>query len=264
MGNSQASISNLNNLQKWLRNFFLPSLSFLLPESLRGDAQVTLIHLRTGFSLRNVRSKSISLTRLLLHLATEKVAMTTTKVKVFIQTRITGRFIVGMFLVGCFAPLADIFYAFDFLKQYESWHYDTEHPTWYWDNYCDLFLCLGPYMAWILIGFGVNCLCMPATSKKKYLLVVSIFYPVTKIIWLITVTSDPEFHQIPEFAYWIYGVMSSIILWCVAEYLLYFFNHKVLNCLSTLSNITNNRDKLPAEQAVEMYATTCEKLKSII
>lgn len=253
------SISHNQQPLKCSKNYFLHLLLLVLPEQLRSDV-LPVIQQMSVLSLKSVRLNNTSRS-LLLHVT----ALVACRVRGFIQTRkVTGRLIAGIFLAGCLAPLSDIFYAFDFFKQFPAWNHYTENPAWYYNNYADLFLCLGPYIAWILAALGLNFMFIPETSKKKCLISISIFYPVIKILWLLQVTSDPEFHSIPPFAFWLYGIGIAVCLWFAAEYLVYLFNHKILNAVSTLDNITNNRKNLPAEQVVEMYAATCNKMKANI
>jgi hypothetical protein len=260
---SQSNI--ITKCGKALNQFALSVFYCLVPEQLRSDVQV-MTQQTTVLSLKSVRRlKRFNLMPLLLSLATDLAAKTVTKVKVFIQTRkVSGRLIAGIFLAGCLAPLSDIFYAFDFLKQFESWRVETSMPGWYYENYSYFFLSVGPYIGWIFGAIGTYFIFVPTATKQKYLMSASIFIPVIKILWLIQVTSDAEFHGLPHWAYWIYGVGVSVGLWFAAEYMIYLLNHKLLNALSTIWNITNNRKALPAEQVNEMYATTCTKLKELI
>jgi hypothetical protein len=258
------SISH-NNIIIRCGNFCFAALWSLLPLQLQRDVQA-LIRQTSVLNLRSVRRiKQSNLMHLLSFLVTDLVAKTLIKVQVFIQTRkVSGRLIAGIFLAGCLAPLSDIFYAFDFLKQFESWRVETEIPGWYYENYSYFFLSVGPYIGWIFGAIGTYFIFVPTATKQKYLMSASIFIPVIKILWLIQVTSDAEFHALPHWAYWIYGVGVSVGLWFAAEYMIYLLNHKLLNALSTIWNITNNRKALPAEQVNEMYATTCTKLKELI
>lgn len=261
MSTSLRSISNQHNVKQQCERSFWSWFSLLLPDQLRFDALQMIQQM-------NVRSLLLVSQRfnwtLLQHHATDLVAKTVSKVRVYIQTRkVTGRLIAGIFLAGCLAPLSDVFYAFDFLTQFPEWNYDTE-SAWFYDNYADFFLCLGPYFQTLFFTMGVYFLFIPGSDRRRFILIPFCSYPVVKILWLAQVSNKVEFHVIPPFAYWVYGVMLSSLLWVVADYLVYLFNHKVLNTVSTLNNITNNRKHLPAEQAIEMYATTCSKLKSII
>lgn len=267
MNTSLRSISQSQTNNKCVRHYqkLFWGWLFFFQDSVYGfAAQVKAILQRTKSNLK--RRKLVRFNSLIhLHqtLALIKREDVLNRVKIYISTRkVNARLICGIFLVGCITPLADIFYTFDFLKQFESWRIETKIPGWYYDNYAYLFLSIGPYIAWVTFGFGLYLVFTPANSAKfkKLTLILVILYPVTKIIWLCKCGTHDEFHQFPVPVFFLYGLAVNVSLIIIGKYLIYLLNHKILNQRATMNNITNNRKYLPAEQVVEMYATTWSKM----
>jgi hypothetical protein len=266
MNLSSRSISQSNIITK-CGNFCFAALWSLLPLQSQRDVQV-LIRQMNVLNLRGRKLKSFSLTFLQSLVLTGREVVQVEvihKTKAFIQSRkVTGRLIAGIFLAGCLAPLSDIFYAFEWLTYFESFRRETIIEGYYYSNYRYLFLSIGPYLFAFFFGLGLSFLFIKGRSNRMLFIPLAIAYPVVKTLWLLQVANHDEFHAIPSHAYWAYGLMLSGCLWALSEYFVYLLNHKVLNTLSTLENITNNRKALPAEQVNEMYATTCTKLKELI
>lgn len=187
-----------------------------------------------------------------------------TESKKYIQSRkVSGRIIIGIFLAGSIAPLSDVFYAFEFMTYFEGFRLETKIKDYYYSNYRYLFMCLGPYLYAVFTVIGVYMTLVPEGAKKSWLVSIPLGLPIIKILWLLQVKNSMQFHQIPTLAYIIYGFVVASCLWFISKCLAYLLNHRKRNAESTMDNITNNRKAFPADQAVEMYATTWNKLRSI-
>lgn len=199
--------------------------------------------------------------RQLLALIGQVVEAAILKAQVYIRTRkLNGRVMAGIFLVGCLAPIADVFYTWDWLEQFKVWNHQTKITGWYYDNFFYLFLCLGPYMDKIFTVVGMYLILVQAHTKRSWLTIIPVALAVARIILLMLADDDLDFHRGHTAVYVVIGLIISTTFWLIADYLAYRYNHKYLNHKSTMNNITNNRKHLPAEQVVEMYATTWSKM----
>jgi hypothetical protein len=163
-----------------------------------------------------------------------------------LSRKMTWRKVLGMFLAGPLAFGSDLVYSLFKL-----------------DNFRYLFMCLGPYLMACFIALGFYFYYSPVNHKNSWGGCLPLSIPIAKMMWMIGVTNDVEWHQVPPATYFGGAALIVITFWFVGDDLMYIYNHRIRNAASTMDNITNNRKALPADQAVEMYATTWNKLRSI-
>lgn len=180
-----------------------------------------------------------------------------------LSRKLTWRKVFGVVLAGPLAFASDLFYALPVMKAFTVFRLETKIPGWYYDNFRYFFLCLGPYLFACLFSIGIYLYHSKPTNKYSWVGCLPLTLPIAKIGWMIQVSNDLEWHQIPPLAYFGGAALIIILFWFVADDLLYVYNHKIRNATSTMDNITNNRKALPPADAVEMYATTWNKLRSI-
>jgi hypothetical protein len=97
-------------------------------------------------------------------------------------------------------------------------------PEWFYGHYYDLFLVLGPYLSIVVCLLGVY-FWMPQTNKAKGLFL-PIGFTVGKILWLMQVSSNQEFDQLPPLAFVIYGLLIGSLLPTVIDHLAWRKFHK--------------------------------------
>jgi hypothetical protein len=259
------SISNHNQNKEWPKEFYWLSFFLRVQSVLQYAAQVKMNARETWTSLRSVKNFAQ------LHQQIQRVTVQinlgqiVNRLKVYIRTRkLSARLIVGIFLVGCVAPVCDFFYSLSFLQNFEAFNKDTQidYLMPLFENYFYLSYCIGPYLDKLFTTWGLYLVFVGPEAKKRWIAILAIVFAVSRALWILQANNDIELQGWPSFAYWIYGFILTWVLWKVSNYLLYMYNHKTLNQKSTMDNITNNRKDLPAEKVVEMYATTWEKMKA--
>jgi hypothetical protein len=172
-----------------------------------------------------------------------------------LSRKFTWRKVAGMILAGPLAFASDLFY--------QLFKLETKVEGWYYDNFRYLFMCLGPYLMACFFALGFYFYYSPQNHKNSWAGCLPLAIPVAKIMWMIGVTNDTEWHQVPGLVYFGGATLIVLLFWFVGDDLMYIYNHRIRNARSTMDNITNNRKAFPADQAVEMYATTWNKLRSI-
>jgi hypothetical protein len=172
-----------------------------------------------------------------------------------LSRKMTWRKVLGMFLAGPLAFGSDLVYSLFKLE--------TKISGWYYDNFRYLFMCLGPYLMACFIALGFYFYYSPVNHKNSWGGCLPLSIPIAKMMWMIRVTNDVEWHQVPPYTYFGGAALIVITFWFVGDDLMYIYNHRIRNAASTMDNITNNRKALPAEDVVDMYAKTWAKLRSI-
>jgi hypothetical protein len=136
--------------------------------------------------VRVYRASVASLTALILSLETNK------------------RIYVAVTLMLLIAPLSSISYLL-----FDSASVDT---SWYYQSYYNLFYVISPRLFEILTCTGVYLL-FAEGSKRAWFLLIPIGLSLAKILWLITVSSNEEFHQVvPVFFLVLAGLISAVWL----------------------------------------------------
>jgi hypothetical protein len=181
--------------------------------------------------------------------------VSTLQIKLALSRKMTWRKVLGMFLAGPLAFGSDLVYSLFKLE--------TRISGWYYDNFRYLFMCLGPYLMACFIALGFYFYYSPVNHKNSWGGCLPLSIPIAKMMWMIGVTNDVEWHQVPPATYFGGAALIVLLFWFVGDDLMYIYNHRIRNAASTMDNITNNRKALPAEDVVDMYAKTWAKLRSI-
>jgi hypothetical protein len=161
------------------------------------------------------------------------------------------RVLSGVFLIGVVAPLAETIYTlFDYNDQVpaEVWYYQSM----YW-----LFLCLGPYIDKIITFAGLYFILVHEPNKlKTYILAYPIGLAIAKILWLVQVDSDLDFHAVAPWQYLVAGLLLAIVLIFTIEYFVWYDNHRVRAVKARKAGIQNIAYHIPAEQFREKALET--------
>jgi hypothetical protein len=241
MDSQSQSISNHNHYHKCvskLYSYFLACCYFFLPEQLRSDAQL-MIQQTNVRSLKSVSWMNSGLTILLVHADLAVVAL-----KVFVSTRVVNaRLLVGLALVGIITPISDVLYTF--LPQGR-----VPESEWYYESYYWLFLCIGPYIAFISFCVGAMLILIPtARNKRSYFFIVPIGFALGKIVWLWQVTNHDEYLQVPPIAFFLYSFGFVALLIGVSHYLAWRQYHRADSFpkrMDGLCQIANMNDPVQA------------------
>ena len=166
---------------------------------------------------------------------------------------VNKRLFVGLVLIGIMAPLAGCFYLlFDKTDSVEGWYYV---------NNFYLLLVLGPSFKEIVVFVGVYHL-FPKDSKRAYLLSIPMGFSIGKILWLLTITSNDQFHSITPFDFVFTGVVISAGLFFSIDWLIWRWSHRAMAFDARLKLIYQNADEFSHEKVISMFKTTMrEKLE---
>lgn len=271
MSTSIRSISNTNKEEQcgntgfqFFSGFCLSVVRYFLPL----DAQVKMNEMQSWVSSLSESKRNFNLKQRLhrLHQAIVQIAQDArNSAKVYIATRkVNARMIVGIFLVGCCAPLADIFYTWDWLEQFHYFNHDTKIKGWYYDNFFYLFLCLGPYLDKLFTVLGLYYAFVDAEYKKSYIVTIPVMLAVAKIMWLMQVSNDIEFHSTPTVAYYGYAFIMASMLWFMTDYLAWRKYHRADAFDCRLDTVINGykANVVSAEQAMRDIMITRQEMKA--
>jgi hypothetical protein len=175
---------------------------------------------------------------------------------------INTRILIGLGLVLIVAPIAESLYThFDFNDR-------VKPEVWYYESLFWLFLCLGPYLDKFITCLGVYYLFVNGSSLKfnikAYLLIPPLGATLGKIIWLLQVSSDQEFHQVAPLLYVMYGCFVGASFLFTIQYLEWRYHHRERAHLTRFDTITTAHDMklLPPEKIAEDFKTTWIEFKT--
>jgi hypothetical protein len=213
-----------------LKSLLLPFL--WLQHGVFGPARKKLLSPRYALALREVTAGLSAITSTLL---------------------VNNRIFVGLGLMGVIAPSsACVYLLFD---------RTVENVNWYHLNYFHLFFLLGPHLFELFCLLGVFLL-FPRSSKRSYLLSVPTGYVISKIIWLILVTSNQEFWSVVPASFFVMGVLISFALFLTLDWLTWRKFHRVDAFEKRLELIFANGDDFGPAKAWSMFKTTWREKKS--
>jgi hypothetical protein len=115
----------------------------------------------------------------------------------------------GMFLAGPLAFGSDLVYSLFKLE--------TKISGWYYDNFRYLFMCLGPYLMACFIALGFYFYYSPVNHKNSWGGCLPLSIPIAKMMWMIGVTNDVEWHQVPPATYFGGAALIVITFWFVGD-----------------------------------------------
>jgi hypothetical protein len=126
----------------------------------------------------------------------------------------------GLVLMGVVSPLsACVYMLFSRTEVIDGWYYV---------NYFHLFLTIGPSLFVFFLLTGAFLL-FPDGCKRAYALVVPTGYTISKILWLLTVTSNEQFWQMPTGSFLFAGVLISFTLFIMLDWLAHNKFHGLYN-----------------------------------
>lgn len=163
---------------------------------------------------------------------------------------VNKRIYVGLVLVGVLAPVAGSFYVY--LSQ------EVIDKTWYYRNYFNLFLVLGPSLKMICVFLGLFFF-MPQGSKRAYLLALPLGEEIGKIIWLISITTNEQYWSIAPFHILFVGFVIAIVLLISSDWLSWRFFHRELAHDARLKLIYSNREEFSSDKLASMYNTVMKE-----
>jgi len=149
------------------------------------------------------------------------------------------RVFVGLGLVLVVAPCAEVFYQlFDYNDRVSAneWYYES----WFW-----LLMCVGPYLDKVINWIAVYYFFCKGWDKKAYLLAIPIGLSIGKIVWLLQVTNDKEFHSITPTLFIVYGISVAVFSIFIVQYLEWRYHHRTrahesrMDGLCQIANVNN-------------------------
>lgn len=153
-----------------------------------------------------------------------------------LATSANKRLYAGFGFIGIVAPLVGCSYLL-----FDRTIVDVE---WYHLNNFYLLLLLGPFITGVFICIGVYHL-FPTGSKRAYALALPMGYLIGKIIWLYQIESNEEFYQITPVNIILVGVLISVIILFLSEWLAWRWAHRTRAFdvrLDSLDNIVDDED----------------------
>jgi hypothetical protein len=142
---------------------------------------------------------------------------------------VNSRVYVGLLLMLVATPLASC--------SHLLFNQELRNPDWYYRNYYDLFLVIGPYASIFLCLLGVY-FYSDYTKKAK-----ALYFPMGmalgKVLWLIQVSSNDEFNSLPSIAFLFYGLMISALLPTVLDHLIWRKFHDFDGKMARIEGLTN-------------------------
>jgi hypothetical protein len=153
---------------------------------------------------------------------------------VVLSTVANKRLYVGFGFMGIVAPLAGCMHLL-----FNKTVIDVE---WYHLNNFYLLLLLGPFITGVFICIGVYHL-FPNGSKRAYALALPMGYLIGKIIWLYQIESNEEFEQITPLNVVLVGVLISVIIFFLSEWLAWRWAHRTRAFDARLDSLDNIVDE---------------------
>lgn len=108
---------------------------------------------------------------------------------------------------------------------YHLFDYRIADQSWFYLNYYFLFFSLCPHLSMVAIYTGLFFL-FPRHSKRAYFIAVPLTLTIAKILWLITVTTNAEFHQVVPLDFYAIGLVMAALWLFASNYLADLRYHK--------------------------------------
>jgi len=153
---------------------------------------------------------------------------------VVLATSANKRLYVGLGFMGIVAPLAGCMHLL-----FNKTIIDT---TWYHLNNFYLLLLLGPFITGVFICIGVYHL-FPTGSKRAYALALPMGYLIGKMIWLYQIQSNEEFYQIAPLSVILVGILLSVIILFLSDWLAWRWAHRTRAFDARLDSLDNIVDE---------------------
>jgi hypothetical protein len=193
--------------------------------------------------------------------------------------RVNNRLYVALVFMLVAAPLASVCYQLlalfsetfertaPALHWYAGQHWFADNGNlvdgWYYKNWFYFFLTLAPFICQSMVSVGLFFL-FPEDSKRAYFLVIPLSMSISKILWLITVDSNADYHRIvPSFFVVLAGLIAFLILftfnWLMAR------KYHVFDalCARVAQIIQARKSKLIDEETADrLLGQEAEKLKA--
>jgi hypothetical protein len=131
---------------------------------------------------------------------------------------------------------------------------------WYYVNYFHLFLTIGPSLFVFFLLTGAFLL-FPDGCKRAYALVVPTGYTISKILWLLTVTSNEQFWQMPTGSFLFAGVLISFTLFIMLDWLAHNKFHGLDSFDARLEGLYNIADAVDDKKFKSMFVQTMRAKK---
>lgn len=131
-------------------------------------------------------------------------------------TTLTGRrTFIGVLLI-CAGPLVEV--------SYRLFDPNAGNVSDYWNTYHFLF-AIRSDLSTIFYATGFYLL-LPEFSKVKYFAIVPVAYKLARIIWMVFVSSNAQYHAFLPIHFLLYGGSASLVWFFVFEYLINLHFHK--------------------------------------
>ena len=171
---------------------------------------------------------------------------------IFQARKANARIYFGFGLLGVMAPWAGACYLL-----FDKTAVDS---SWYYTNSFYLFMVLAPFLKSVVEYIGIFLLFNPA-SKYRYVMAYPIGFALGKIIWLINVQNNAEFHQLEPVSFPLLCMLAVAVFIYVSNYLFHAQFHRADAFDARLNGLAQVADDLPAEKVKSMFLTTWREKK---
>lgn len=155
------------------------------------------------------------------------------------------------------APLSGIAYQFLDPKASVQWLW----WKWYYSNAYYLFFTVGPHLSDLMIYTGLFLL-FPADSRRAWFLVIPTGLTMSKILWLGTVTTNEQFHQIVPLFFVVVAGLIAVVWLFTFNWLMHRQFHEFDSICKRILQIVDASGVVDAKTQIEMIAPETEKLRT--
>jgi hypothetical protein len=166
-----------------------------------------------------------------------------------VAQQVNRRIFVGLVLIGVVAPVAGSIYTL--------FSHQTVSEDWFYLNWFNLFLVLGPPLKNVFFAWGVFYL-FPEGSKRAWIIALPMGEEIGKILWLLSITNNEQFWSIAPWHVYVTGICLAVFLLVISEFLTFRFHHRQLKYESTLQGLYNivDEESIPDSKFRSMFKTT--------
>jgi hypothetical protein len=163
--------------------------------------------------------------------------------------RVNRRIFIGLGLIGVVAPVAGSFYTF--------LSHATVSEDWYYLNWFNLFLVLGPPLKNVFFAWGVFYL-FPEGAKRAWIIALPMGEEIGKILWLISITNNEQFWSVAPWHVYVTGISLAVFLLTIAEFITFRYHHRQLKYKATVEGLYNivDEESIPDSKFRSMFKTT--------
>lgn len=188
---------------------------------------------------------TISLQQINLHVRVDQVRPV---IHAMVQT-VNRRIFIGLVLIGVVAPVAGSFYTF--------LSHETVSEGWYYLNWFNLFLVLGPPLKNVFFAWGVFYL-FPQGAKRAWIIALPMGEEIGKILWLLSISNNEQFWSVAPWHVYVTGISLAIFLLTVAEIFTFRYHHRQLKYKATFEGLYNvvDEESITDSKFRSMFKTT--------